>query len=427
MKTQINQNSNKRRRTQVWWAAALGLGLTMTQAPAASTNPLSADEAALLAAAPAQLGYTAPQRCQMTALDSLKKPQTSNQFFKLACPGISWLLKYGEPPDADRISASFVALLKENMPAEQFARIRQPVGVFSFDKAGKGKGKGKGHYTAYPWVEGTSLHDWRSKLSPSGDQDLKSEQMDTAQLERLQKVYRQIGTLIGAVQRAGVMAEAQKKTLPPTHPKQQNFSIFNLLVTPEDEILANLDNVVLITGEELLKGEGIPMEAVLDPESLLDDSHPWMSFVMLMIVSDGLLESYCEALGDLKLGPDGKQAAACSHPVETQQDSISEMRDFSLHMDAIMRQLPQEDAVSPSAEQTGKTEADIPDRTNEKDGDSSGAVGNDSSRQGFRQGTTRALVTQRSVIEQVAPGALRPGGQCLLFSVHDSLFPMGRM
>ena len=304
MRRTMKRASDKPRRALARWATALGLGLMSLQASAFSTGQLQATDIPAAAQELAdKLGYATPGHCQLAALE-WENGQLPERFFKLECPGKVLLLKYAESSSADMSAAPVVAFLKEQMPAEQFARLQLPVAEFSFDRPGEGQG----YYRVYPWTEATCLSNWIRNLVTSSYEGL-----EEINLRRLLKVYAQIGALVGSTHRVALIREDQKETVLPRLSKRGSFNGFNLLVTPEDEVIVHLDAIVPVTENELLdKSLPAPLED-FDRELAFFERYidAWSLGEVALSVSVGFIYSYCETLAGLKLGNRGQSTAVC--------------------------------------------------------------------------------------------------------------------
>ncbi|MCY4473410.1 MAG: hypothetical protein OXC07_11435 [Kistimonas sp.] len=298
-----NPDSKKQSWTLAKWAAALGFGLISAQALAYSTVELqAADRQAAIQELTEKLGYATPGLCQVFEQES-EEGQLPGNLLTLECPdNKKLLLKYGKSSRADRGSTSVVELLKQKMPADQFARLRHPIGEFSFGEPGQGKG----YYTVYPWIEGTSLRTWLSKLA---EPVTESAGLDDQSSERLLELYQKIGALVGAAHRAVTTREGQETRIRPSAVTDPSFKGFDLLVTPEDEVIGNLDSIVPVAQQVLFDSDILPeeFEAVTDyadsdfgNKISKADFGTMVDLVMTLAAADlSFLQSYCEILGDL--------------------------------------------------------------------------------------------------------------------------------
>ena len=298
MKRERQQTLDKPGQVLCKWAAALSLGLISVQASAFEGGYLQATD--LIAAArelATTMGYQ--DSCQLVELHQSQVEDESSpglhrflapsrdRFFTMQCPDQKFLLKYRLSSSKDPSSPLTLEQLKERMPAEQSARLLQPVAEFSFDE----QGEGQGFYKVYTWTQSTSLRNWVSDFGKSA-----SGCPTYSDLVRRKKIFQQVSSLVAAATRAALVPERQQQVVSPSQSRQNIVTGLNLWVTPEDEVIGFADAIAPVSDSELFN------EIMLAQVPVFGHEYGWGSFTEatnpgheISIAADGFDTGYCKA------------------------------------------------------------------------------------------------------------------------------------
>ncbi len=323
MKNDTKQTRNKPGQELLKWAAALSLGLISVQASAfeggrlQATNPAAAEQELV-----AEMELATQGSCQLVELNQDKSATTpglnnvvgpeGDRFFKIACQGQNFLIKYSASSSEDPSASLTLEQLKERMPAEQSARLPQPVAEFSFDE----QGEGQGSYKVYTWIQAISLRAWVSSFGKSADGILEQSDLDLRE-----SIFQQVGSLVQATARAALVKEGQQQAVSPSASRQQTLTGLNLWVTPEGEVIGYPDAITSVSEDELFNDFMPAHVQVLSSEAFqgsftapeISAKQSFKNFKSAMKASvRGFVKGYCAVPENLDPDHSEKQVLYCT-------------------------------------------------------------------------------------------------------------------
>ena len=228
---------------------------------------------------------------------------------KMLCPDSSLFIKYSTEFHDDAF-ASLGRVMEESLSPDLLASVLQPVAEFSSDfkeEAGPSSEPQTVYYTAFPWIEGVTLRELFQGMIQSGFDP-----------ERLEGLYRDIGSRIGAMHRAGLV-DADRLV----HRRETRLTHADL----------HYDNIMVTAGDEIVIIDPDAFKSVFRPQPALywaGESFPFLLFVaglefdsawsptwqtLLPGMREALIGSYCDAFA----GSEVKAHEGCVYYL---QDSI---------------------------------------------------------------------------------------------------------
>lgn len=239
MKAEVKGAARKRAGRVAHWAAMLALLSLQAQAFPQETVQAHDRESAMQELL-GRLG-DASGPCQ-PAVDPASET-APRRIVRVQCGGKGLSVKYHKQSVADAASARDlmrIDLIRKQLPDDLFAMIRQPLVEFSFDE----KGGGKGYYTVWSALPGEwSLHDWLQEVGRR-IQTASSPQERDAELKKVYDLYDRMGRFLGAAHRAGLTNAGETFEQLESQSAVQGLDGFNVAVTPEGDVMVDLDALV---------------------------------------------------------------------------------------------------------------------------------------------------------------------------------------
>ena len=291
MKAEVKGAGRQRAGRVAHWAAVLAL--MSVQAQAFPRETLQAhDRQAAMQELLGRLG-DASASCQPAVGAASEK--ASGRIVRVQCGGQELSVKYHAQSVAD--VARTLDLIRQQLPDDLLAMIRQPVAEFSFDETGRGKG----YYRVYSLEPGElSLHDWARGIGQRIQAAISHDEPDPA-LEKVYEVYKRIGRFLGAAHRAGLTNAGETFEQLQSESAIQGLDGSSIAVTSEAGVLVDLD--ALVTDGKM----GSPARAMRAQREVLTSEVPSLTSLslsdsavtlaaMVFSIGYGMPLSYCAAL-----------------------------------------------------------------------------------------------------------------------------------